>query len=140
MKLKLGIVTICFAMLAAHPVAAQQASGTDTSVAAVIAKAQLDGKLAGEAEGGWFGRCLIVGALTGPIGAGVTWAVAANSTPELPAEHRLTIASRTPEYRLMFEQSFRQTVKKKRSITAVLGGLTGTAALVALSFSGPGGQ
>ncbi len=134
------VLALIMATCMVTPAAAQQSTAPDTSIAAVVARAQLDGKLAGEAQGAWFGRSLAIGALSGLIGTGVTWAIAANSNPELPAEQKLMIASRSQEYRQIFERSFKQTVRSKRSKSAVLGGLTGTAAFVALVLANSGGQ
>lgn len=94
------------------------------------AQAHIDGRIAADTVGGWFGRSVVIGVLTGLVGTGVTWAVAATSTPKIPTERKLVLASKSPVYREEFEDSFRDAVKSKRSRTAIFGGVTGTAALV----------
>jgi hypothetical protein len=62
-----------------------------------MAKAHLDGEIAALNTGGWCGRSVVIGAVTGVIDTTITYAVAATSTPELPAEKKLAIASQSPD-------------------------------------------
>jgi hypothetical protein len=82
--------------------AAATVSGQSPEVA--MAKARLDGEIAALNTGGWFGRSVVIGAFTGLIGTTITYAVAATSTPELPAEKKLAIASQSPDVQAIYEK------------------------------------
>ena len=98
----------------------------------VIAKAKLDGEMAATNANGWFGRGVVFGALTGPIGIGVGYLIAANSTVELPADLRLTIANQPPELQSVYEKAYADAVRKQRKSTYNKGGWTGFGAWVLL--------
>ncbi len=53
---------------------------------------QLDGNPAAMNAGGWFGRSVAIGAITGLIGTAATVGVAGGSGVELPRKQRVTIA------------------------------------------------
>ena len=131
---------LAMAFLVAIPAGAQQqpspvalSSGTPT---AELAKARLDGEVAATNTGGWFGRSVVIGALTGIIGTTITYAVAATSTPQLPTEKKLVIADKPQDVQVMYEKGYADKVRSKRKATALGGGLLGTAAFIAVVFSG----
>jgi hypothetical protein len=106
------------------------------SPAAELAKARLDGEVAATNAGGWFGRSVVIGALTGIVGTTITYAVAATSTPQLPTEKKLVIADKPQDVQAMYEKGYADKVRSKRKSTALGGGLLGTAAFLAIVFSG----
>ena len=142
--MKQSIVALVFAaiVIGAAPLSAQQqpvpAGVSSQPSSEAIAKAKLDGTIAATNVGGWFGRSVVIGALTGLIGTGVTYAVAANSSPELPPEKQLQISKESAEYRVIFEKAYADKVRSKRKSTALTGGLVGTAAFVVLLISSSG--
>lgn len=132
---------LAMAVLAiALPLQAQQqpapAALTSNSTAAELAKARMDGEVAATNVGGWFGRSVVIGALTGLIGTTITYAVAATSTPQLPTDKKLIIADKPAEAQVMYEKGYADKVRSKRKSTALGGGLLGTAAFVVLVLSG----
>jgi len=131
---------LAMAFIVAAPLGAQQqpapvalASG---SPAAELAKARLDGEVAATNTGGWFGRSVVIGALTGIVGTTITYAVAATSTPQLPTEKKLLLADKPQDVQVMYEKGYADKVRSKRKSTALGGGLLGTAAFLAIVFSG----
>jgi hypothetical protein len=135
--------TFAIALMAiALPLHAQQqqapAGLSSTAPAVELAKARLDGEVAATNAGGWFGRSVVIGALTGLIGTTITYAVAATSTPELPTEKKLLIADKPQDFQVMYEKGYADKVRKKRKSTALGGGLLGTAAFVALVVTSSG--
>ena len=113
--------------------AAVQAAATQPAVAEsrpavtaeALAKAELDGKLAAEGASGWFGRGIAVGAIAGPLGILIGYAVAANSTPELPAEKKVLIADQPAEVQAAYQRGYTVEVRKHRKSTINKGGWTG---------------
>jgi len=84
-----SVRSMAWALLVMPALAFAQPANTEAKpevTAESMAKAELDGKLAAENAPGWFGRGIAVGALGGPLGILIGYAVAANSTPELPAD------------------------------------------------------
>lgn len=124
----------------AMPLQAQQqpapAALSSNASTAELAKARLDGEVAATNAGGWFGRSVVIGALSGIIGTTITYAVAASSTPQLPTEKKLAIADKPQDVQVMYEKGYADKVRSKRKSTALGGGLLGTAAFVAFVFSG----
>jgi hypothetical protein len=74
----------------------------------------------------------VIGAFTGLIGTTITYAVAATSTPELPAEKRLAIASQSPDVQAIYEKSYADKVRARRNSTSLEGGLLWTVAFIVL--------
>lgn len=131
---------LAMAVILAAPLSAQQqptpvALSTGTP-AAELAKARLDGEVAATNAGGWFGRSVVIGALTGLVGTTITYAVAATSTPQLPTEKKLVIADKPQDVQVMYEKGYADKVRSKRKSTALGGGLLGTAAFLVIVFSG----
>lgn len=135
---------VASAAFAALPmvVAAQSASSPPPASAEVtpemVAKAQLDGKTAAMNAGGWFGRSVVIGTVTGLIGTAVTFGVAGGSGVELPPEQKLAIARQPLLVQQTFEKSYADAVRSKRKSSSWKGGLLGTAAFVVLLLSASG--
>jgi len=141
MKISTHALTVVLAsmLLFGAPLHAQQQPAAVTvsgqSPEAALAKARLDGEVAALNTGGWFGRSVVIGAFTGLIGTTVTYAVAATSTPELPAEKKLAIANQSPDLQAIYEKGFADKVRARRKSTSLKGGLLGTAVFVVLIAS-----
>ena len=135
------VASVAFAVLPVV-VAAQTASpASSASVEATPemgAKAQLDGKTAAMTVGGWFGRSVVIGAVTGLIGTAVTVGVAGGSGVELPPEQKLAIVRQPVLVQQTFEKSYADAVRSKRKSSSWKGGLLGTAAFVVLVISSAG--
>jgi hypothetical protein len=135
-------VRVCvasFALIALPLVASAQATTLTPEVTPeMVAKAQLDGKTAAMNAGGWFGRSVVIGAVTGLIGTAVTVGVAGGSGVELPPEQKLSIARQPLLVQQTFEKSYADAVRSKRKSSAWKGGLLGTAAFVVLLISSSG--
>lgn len=139
---------VTVALLAVSPagLAAQAAPGSATapgSAAAevtpeMIARAQMDGRTAAMNAGGWFGRSVAIGAITGLIGTVVTVGVASGSGVELPPEQKVAIARQPLIVQQTFEKSYADAVRSKRKSSSWKGGLLGTAAFVVLLISSSG--
>ena len=121
------------------PLHAQQQPATATvsgqSPEAAMAKARLDGEIAALNTGGWFGRSVAIGAVTGLIGTTITYAVAATSTPELPAEKKLAIANLSPDVQAIYEKGYADKVRARRKSSSLKGGLLGPVAFIVLVAS-----
>ncbi len=140
MKIGTHAVAVLFTsmLVLGSPLRGQQqpaATVSSQSPEAAMAKARLDGEIAALNTGGWFGRSVVIGAFTGIIGTTITYAVAATSTPELPADKKLAIADKTPDQQAMYEKGFADKVRARRKSTSLKGGLLGTAALIVLVAS-----
>jgi len=123
------------------PVApAPQAAAMAEIMPEMLVKAQLEGRSAAMNAGGWFGRSVAIGAVTGLIGTAVTVAVAGGSGVELPAEHKLAVARQPLLYQQTFEKSYGDAVRSKRKSSSWKGGLLGTAAFVVLLLSSSSGS
>ena len=104
----------------------------------MIARAQMDGKTAAMNAGGWFGRSVVIGVVTGLIGTAVTVGVASGSGVELPPEQKVTLARQPLLVQQTFEKSYADAVRSKRKSSSWKGGLLGTAAFVVLLLSSSG--
>lgn len=107
--------------------------GADTGAAsATEVPAELgatyDGMLAARnrATLGWLASGLVAGVLTGPLGAGVNLAVAANRGATVPPDVLAQVASRDADYRERFAEAFRGRIRANRRTAALVGGATGT--------------
>lgn len=115
--------------------AAPQGAATTEATPEMIARAQMDGRTAAMNAGGWFGRSVVIGAVTGLIGTAVTVGVAGGSGVELPPEQKLAIARQPMLVQQTFEKSYADAVRNKRKSSSWKGGLLGTAAFVVLLIS-----
>lgn len=135
-----GILTLMLVCISAPAVAQQQAQPDTTrpaSTADVVAQGTMDGRSAAEGKGtGSYLAGGIVGGLTlGLIGAGITYAVAANSTVEVPPADLIVARERGAAYTEAYQTAFRVRVRGRRKSSALTGGLVGTAVVVALLAS-----
>ena len=122
-------------LILGSPLRGQQqpvATVSSQSAEVTMAKARLDGEIAALNTGGWFGRSVVIGAVTGILGTAVTYAVAATSTPELPADKKLAIADKTPDQQAMYEKGFADKVRARRKSTSLKGGLLGSVVFLVL--------
>lgn len=131
-------------LVTALPAVAQQQQGTagpTNNAAAVIAQATMDGQSTATnvGTGGWFGGSMVGGVFTGLIGTAVSYALAASSNVELPAQNRAQIATQQSDYQINFEKAYADKVRSKRKGAALKGGLVGTAAFVALVLASSSG-
>jgi hypothetical protein len=141
MFIRACVASVAFATLPAVGAAQTAPSAAPASVEVtpeMVAKAQLDGKTAAMNAGGWFGRSVVIGAVTGLIGTAVTVGVASGSGVELPPEQKLTIARQPLLVQQTFEKSYADAVRSKRKSSSWAGGLLGTAAFVVLLLSSSG--
>ncbi|MCC6241748.1 MAG: hypothetical protein IT353_02855 [Gemmatimonadaceae bacterium] len=92
-----------------------------------LRNAQTEGKEAAYEAGTWFGRSMLIGALTGLIGTGITYAVASGSRPpHMSRDQELIIANEPIEWRRMYENAFVSEAKRRRKKSVLVGGLIGT--------------
>ena len=115
----------------APAMAAQATPAVPGSMSAtpVVDQARLDGVRAADSAGGWFGRSVVIGFFLPVWGPVVTMTIAATSTPSIPVAQKAGISNHPPEYQAAFEESFQHSLREKRTVSAFLGGLTGTAGL-----------
>lgn len=118
--------------------AAPPAAATTEVTPEMMARAQLEGRAAAMNAGGWFGRSVVIGAVTGLIGTAVTVGVASGSGVELPPEQKVAIARQPMLVQQTFEKSYADAVRSKRKSSSWKGGLLGTAAFVVLLISSAG--
>lgn len=117
---------------------APQGAATVDVTPEMIARAQVDGRAAAMNTGGWFGRSVVIGALTGLIGTAVMVGVASGSGVELPPEQKLAVARQPLLVQQTFEKGYADAVRSKRKSSSWGGGLLGTAAFVVLLLSSSG--
>jgi hypothetical protein len=110
--------------------------------AALVAQAHGEGQMAAAnvGTGGWFAGGFASGVVLGLIGTGITWAIAANSGVELAPDKRLLISSRSATYQQLYEKAYGDKVKAKRKVSALTGGLLGTATFVVIYLSAVAGD
>jgi hypothetical protein len=122
---------------AQHPTQQAVPDSATSAALAMLAQAQADGQMAATnvGTGGWFGGGFAGGIILGLIGTGATYAFAASSNVELPADKRLGLVSRPTAYQQAYEKAFGDKVRSKRKTSALTGGLLGTATLLVIYFS-----
>lgn len=102
-----------------------------------LRNAQAEGKEAAYEVGTWFGRSMLIGALTGLVGTGITYAVASGSRPpQLSRDQELIIANEPIEWRRMYENAYLSEAKRRRKKSVLVGGLIGTGIAVTLIVVG----
>lgn len=122
---------------------AQQMQGEP---AAATSDAAARAQLAGEQQantvgtGGYFGGGYVAGLLLGLIGTGVSYAVAANSTTDVPPQVRVALAAESPTYQQAYQQAYTTRVRSRRKASALGGGLLGTATFLVLYLSANSGN
>ena len=99
-----------------------------------FAQGTLDGEVAAADKGaaGWALGGFASGVGLGLIGTGVTYGLAASSSPKLPATEMASIQNRSADYRLAYQNAYADRVKRKRKRSALVGGFVGTATIVAV--------
>ncbi|HLL83382.1 MAG TPA: hypothetical protein VK420_12045 [Longimicrobium sp.] len=134
-----GVLTLLLACISAPAAAQQQAppATTQPTTADVVAQGTMDGRSAAEGKGtgGYFAGGIVGGLTLGLIGTGITYAVAANSTAEVPSTDLIVARERGAAYTEAYQAAFRDRVKGRRKSSALTGGLLGTAVLVAVVAS-----
>jgi len=134
-----GIFTLMLACISAPAVAQQQTqpATTQSSTADIVAQGTMDGRSAAEGKGtgGYLAGGILGGLTLGLIGTGITYAVAANSTVEVPSTDLIVARERGAAYTEAYQSAFRDRVKGRRKSSALTGGLLGTAVLVVLVAS-----
>jgi hypothetical protein len=118
----------------------------DTVFAAVPALQQaepssaLDGLIAGrlaargQSNAGPFTGGFIAGFFFPVLGNAVAYGVTASSTPGVPIEQQTALQVYPAEYRLAYEEAYRQEAKARRKQASLMGGLLGSGAMLALSL------
>jgi hypothetical protein len=82
--------------------------------------------------GGWFAAGLGGGLLLGLIGGGIVVGISQSGTVDPPASHRLGISDQSNDYKMGYYDGFSKKAKKKRLGNSIIGGLIGTAVIVAI--------
>jgi len=110
--------------------------------AALVIQATAEGQAgaANVGSSGWFAGGFASGLVLGLIGTGITWALAANSHVDLATDKRLLISSRSTTYQQLYEKAYGDKVKSKRKVSALTGGLLGTATILAIYLSATSGD
>lgn len=67
------------------------------------------------------------GALLGPIGAGLAYALASSAASSLPQSTVTRIGKKEADFQLGFQQAYTDKVTSRRRSSAMVGGLAGTA-------------
>jgi hypothetical protein len=101
-------------------------------------KAQADGKNAALSAPGWFGRGVVFGLLTGPIGVVGGTAIAARSKVEFPSSSLARKSELSPEVQPAFAKAYVEEVQRRRKWSFYKGGVLGFAALAAIAISNAG--
>lgn len=145
MKQIASLTFVCLLLAGAMPVRAQQLPDRTTPATSyqqqapseLFARGTLDGRTAAEdkSTGGWFAGGFVSGVSLGLVGTGVMYAITASSNPKVPADRLTAMQDRGPNYVTAYQESYREAVKRKRRRSALIGGLTGTATIVAIVLS-----
>jgi hypothetical protein len=128
------IVCIIMALSFLNIVAAQDV-GQANSAVDDYQTGLLEGKIsAGEnySGGGWFAAGLGGGFLLGLIGTGIVVGISQSGTVDPPHTVALGISQRSNEYKLGYYDGYSKTAKKKRLGPSIIGGVIGTAVVVAI--------
>jgi len=86
-------------------------------------------------SGGWVAAGLGSGFLLGLIGAGIIVGVSQSGKVEPPASVQINILDKADEFKWGFHEGYTKQAKKKRLSGSIIGGLLGTAIVVALLTS-----
>lgn len=98
----------------------------------------LEGKIsAGEnySGGGWFAAGLGGGFLLGLIGTGIVVGISQSGHVDPPHTAALGISQKSNEYKMGYYDGYSKAAKKKRLGPSIIGGVIGTAVVVALLVS-----
>jgi hypothetical protein len=131
-----SFLAVCaFLMFAVSPVLAQQ-QPQPSEKSSVDAKTMADGMVTGQmladqqGTGGSFVGGLAGGVFLGLIGTAIAYV--AQGPADLPAVQLVEAQKYGSEYTLGLQQGFAEKSKKKKKSSALMGGLLGTAAFVAV--------
>lgn len=129
-------------LVAADPVAGQDAPARDTTAPHAPEVDALDAAVLGARRGleaaryepttGWVWGGFVGGLTLGPIGAGVAWTLANNSDVALGVERRTALSYDGGfTYVDAYERAYAEALLARRKRSALTGGALGTAALAA---------
>lgn len=77
--------------------------------------------------GVWTAGGFVGGAVMGPIGVGLSYALAASSASALPTATVSRIGKKEADYQLGFQQAYTDKLTARRRSSAMVGGMAGTA-------------
>ncbi|HET8656957.1 MAG TPA: hypothetical protein VFL93_15640 [Longimicrobiaceae bacterium] len=123
-----ALLLLAAPLAAQAPAAAKQAGATD-----VAQEGRKEGTAAARAEGAgmWTLTGFVGGTVLGPVGLGLTYALASSSASTLPEAVQEKVGSREPEYQLAFQQAYTQQLTDRRQTSALAGATAGTVVFVA---------
>lgn len=123
------IALFCSLALAASaaPLSAQQAprAAADSVVNAAVQEGTTAAQTVG--TGIWTVGGFAGGAVLGPIGAGLAYALASSSASSLPQSTATRIGKKEADFQLGFQQAYTDKLTTRRRSSAMVGGLAGTA-------------
>lgn len=120
--------------LGVAPLAAQQTAPVAVSDSVVLGSARGAETARNESTTNWVAGGFAGGLTLGPIGAGLSWALANNSEVTLPLPQKMMLISQGgPAYMHAFEDAYASTLRSRRKRSALVGGAIGTAALAAVA-------
>ena len=123
------ISLFCFLALAATaaPLVAQQAprAAADSVVNAAVQEGTTAAQTIG--TGLWTVGGFAGGAVLGPIGAGLAYALASSSASSLPQSTATRIGKKEADFQIGFQQAYTDKLTNRRRSSAMVGGLAGTA-------------
>lgn len=82
--------------------------------------------------GGWFAAGLGSGFLLGLLGTGIVVGISQSGTVEPPHAVSLGISDKSNEYKMGYYDGYSKKAKQKRLAPSIIGGVIGTAVIVAL--------
>jgi hypothetical protein len=111
----------------AAPLAAQQAphAAADSVVNAAVQEGTTAAQTIG--TGLWTVGGFAGGAVLGPIGAGLAYALASSSASSLPQSTATRIGKKEADFQLGFQQAYTDKLTTRRRSSAMVGGVAGTA-------------
>lgn len=122
------IALLCVVAVAATsaPLAAQAPrAASDSLVSAGIQEGTTSAQTVG--TGVWTVGGFAGGAVLGPIGAGLAYALASSSASSLPQATVTRIGKKEADFQLGFQQAYTDKLTTRRRSSAMVGGLAGTA-------------
>lgn len=124
---------LCALLLFAAPIAAQApAAAKPDATSGAAQDGRKEGTAAARAEGAgmWTLTGFVGGTVLGPVGLGLTYALAGSSASTLPEAVQEKVGSREPEYQLAFQQAYTQQLTDRRQTSALAGATAGTVVFV----------
>lgn len=113
----------------AAPLTAQAPAPPADSAETALAAGMQEGTTTAETIGTgiWTFGGFAGGAVLGPIGAGLAYALATSSASSLPQATVTRIGKKGADYQLGYQQAYTDKLTKKRKSSAFVGGVTGSA-------------